>query len=180
MSPSKTIAAATGAAVLTAGLLVAVPAVAEDDPAPQACEHGRPMLREHREERREARRTAMAEQLGISVEALEEAGRAAHEAVVAEHGRLEPGEIDPEAMDARRESFKAALASELGISVEELEQAGLAVLSDRLDQAVAAGRLTQAEADEMLARAEEGTLRELLRERRQQWREEHPRPSLSC
>ncbi len=173
MSLTKTIAAAVGAATLSAGLFTVVPAMAEDDQAPAATWE---QWREGRHERRESRRAAMAEELGISVEELEAAGRAAHEVVVAEHGQIEPGEIDPETMDARREAFKEALAAELGISVDELEQAGLAVITDRLDQAVANGRITQEQADEILGHAQDGTLRDFLRERRQQWRDEHPRP----
>lgn len=75
--------------------------------------------------------------------------------------------------DARHAEFAAALADELGLPVEEVEAAlesvradlqaarqeeRLAALQERLDEAVAAGDLTQEEADAIIAAAEAGVL----------------------
>jgi hypothetical protein len=71
--------------------------------------------------------------------------------------------------EARRADYVADVATELGIDPAELESAmrtvGLDRLDERLAEAVTAGRLTQAEADEMRAAAENGELRPLLEER---------------
>lgn len=55
------------------------------------------------------------------------------------------------------------LAAELDVSPAELRDAMGAVLADRLDQRVADGRLTAAQADAALAAFEDGELAELLR-----------------
>lgn len=69
----------------------------------------------------------------------------------------------------RRTEFTADLASELGLDPAAVEQAILTVFIDnvgeRVDGAVANGRLTQAEADELLAAAQSGTLGDLRRQR---------------
>jgi hypothetical protein len=66
----------------------------------------------------------------------------------------------------------ADVAAEVGIDPAELEEAmrtvALEHLDERLAAAVASGRITQAEADEMRAAAEAGELRDLLADR-------HPR-----
>jgi hypothetical protein len=74
--------------------------------------------------------------------------------------------------EARRAEYVTDVAAELGIDPAELDQAmrnvALEHLDERLAAGIAAGRITQAEADELRAAAEAGDLRELLAER-------HPR-----
>jgi hypothetical protein len=80
------------------------------------------------------------------------------------------GDTDREARRAeRRQAYVDALAEELGISSDDLRAAmetvhaefraeRLAELESRLDERVAAGDITQAQADEILRRAEDGDL----------------------
>jgi hypothetical protein len=60
--------------------------------------------------------------------------------------------------DERAADFAEALSAQTGqqITAADVEAAQLAVLKDRLDEAVAAGDLTQEQADEMLERAKSG------------------------
>lgn len=174
MKSTHRLAAAGTAGLLTIGALGILPAAAQDSgEAPPATEDRHPAAKE----RREQRKAALAEQFGVSVEALEAARRAAHEAVVAEFGEIDPA--NPPGDDeraARRAAFDQALADALGVSVDDVSAGRLAVLTARLDQAVANGRLSQEEADELLAAYNDGTLRELLRERFGDRFGERPRP----
>jgi hypothetical protein len=74
--------------------------------------------------------------------------------------------------DARRTEYVADVADELGIDPAELESAMRTVALERLEEhlaeAVASGRMSQADADELRAAAADGELRTLLEER-------HPR-----
>lgn len=69
----------------------------------------------------------------------------------------------------RRTEFAADLATELGLDPATVEQAILNVhidnVGERIERAVTNGRLTQAEADELLAAAQDGTLDDLRRQR---------------
>ena len=69
---------------------------------------------------------------------------------------------------ARREERQKELAEKLGVTPQELKDARLSVLSDRLDEAVANGRITQERADQIRDAAKAGTLPELRRELRRE------------
>jgi hypothetical protein len=163
---SRRIIAASVAGVIGLGALAAAPAMAEEvAQQTEAREH--PRLAEWRQERRAARQEAMAAQLGITVEEYRAAVVAAHEAVVAELGPIDPDNPpDDAALSARRDARQAALAEALGISVDELRAAARVVLEDRLDELVANGRITQEQADEALAAFDDGVLYEYLQEHR--------------
>lgn len=70
--------------------------------------------------------------------------------------------------EARHAEYRAALAKELGVSVEKLEAAEKAaretVFLAHLDEAVDAGRISEADAKELRAAAAAGTLSEKLAE----------------
>lgn len=57
---------------------------------------------------------------------------------------------------AEREAFQAAVAEELGVTTKQLQDAYKSAALERLDAAVDAGRITQAQADAMRARIEAG------------------------
>ena len=61
-----------------------------------------------------------------------------------------------EELKARAEAFDKAMADKLGVSTDRLHEARTAVLSKRLDEAVAAGKLTREKADEILAKLRDG------------------------
>jgi DNA-binding CsgD family transcriptional regulator len=61
--------------------------------------------------------------------------------------------FDPE---AEQEAFQAAVAEKLGVTTAELEDAYKEAALERLDAAVAAGRLTEEQADSIRARIESG------------------------
>jgi len=63
------------------------------------------------------------------------------------------GAFDPK---AERDAFNAAVADKLGITTQKLEDAYKAAALERLDAAVAAGRITEAQADAIRARIESG------------------------
>lgn len=105
-----------------------------------------------------ARGAALAEALGVDVETLQAAVAAARDSL-----GDRPDEITPEVIEARRAAFVSALADELGISEDEITAAmetlraeRLAGLAEKLAEAVESGRITQAEADEILEGAESG------------------------
>jgi hypothetical protein len=140
MSVRRSVLAATAAGAITVGSLVALPAFAQGTaPGPLGPlvaigeRTERPLLewrRQHRAERAEA----LAAELGISVDELRAAARAAHEAVVAELGPIDlDNPPEGEAFDARRDAFRAALASELGVTVDDLHAAALAVFEQSWD-----------------------------------------------
>lgn len=115
----------------------------------------------------------MAAALGVDVETLEAAIEAAQEATRPEAEARPALPRSDEEREAKRDAFIEALAAELGVSVEDVEAAieaaqpteeeleaaraeRLAQLEERLDEAVADGRLTREEADRILATAESG------------------------
>lgn len=63
------------------------------------------------------------------------------------------GVFDPK---AEHEAFQAAVASKLGVTTTQLQDAYKAAALERLDAAVAAGRITKEQADEMRSRIESG------------------------
>jgi hypothetical protein len=62
-----------------------------------------------------------------------------------------------------RGELAADLATELGTSAEEVEGAFRGVAEQRLNEAVADGRVEQADVEEILAAYDEGDLREIFR-----------------
>jgi hypothetical protein len=72
------------------------------------------------------------------------------------------GPPDPEQVRAFRADLAAQLGSELGVSAEQVEAAFRTLVDRHLDEAVSAGRLDQAEADEALAAWDEGDLHRLF------------------
>jgi polyhydroxyalkanoate synthesis regulator phasin len=124
------------------------------------------------------RNALLAEALGISEEALQAAittvRNAAIDQAVAD-GRITQEQADQLKAQTEGRGFgwgrlgagadgDAALAQALGITVEELQAAKAAVQSRLLDEAVAAGEITQAEADLIQARQ---ALQSYLQERMQ-------------
>lgn len=57
---------------------------------------------------------------------------------------------------AEQEAFQAAVAKKLGVTTTELQDAYKAAALERLDAAVAAGRITREQADELRSRIESG------------------------
>jgi uncharacterized protein YidB (DUF937 family) len=94
-------------------------------------------------------RELLAEELGVTVEALDAAKEAAIEAAKADGTR------------PNREEIQALIAAELGISVEELDAAQTAVREAMFAQLVEDGSITQEQLDEMLAMKE---LREIAKD----------------
>jgi len=168
------IAGALGA-VVVGGVAMTLPASAATLPVvddvttavQQVVEGGeRPEGRGHRQHHRGGMRgEAVAAQLGIEVDTFRDAVKAVIEARQ-EAGEERPGpDATAEERLAARAEFTADVAAELGISAADLEAAFDAVFQAKLDEGVANGRLTQQEADEMLAAYESGTLHELQQER---------------
>jgi hypothetical protein len=71
-----------------------------------------------------------------------------------------------ERRQARRAERESLVAEKLGVTADELRTARLAVLEDKLQERVDAGRITQERADEILQAAKDGHLRELRRQLR--------------
>lgn len=69
---------------------------------------------------------------------------------------------DPERVRDIRADLAGDLATELGTSAEEVEAAFRAVVAQRLDEAVQAGRVDQATVDEALAAYDQGDIRALF------------------
>lgn len=99
---------------------------------------------------REAARELLAEELGVTVEDLDAAHTAAHEAIQAD----EDGRPD-------RDEMKAFYAAELGLTVEELNAAQTAVQEAMLTQLVEDGVITQEQLNEIM---ELQALRELAKD----------------
>ena len=111
---------------------------------------------------------ALAAELGKTTEELTAARQTAHDAVVAELGEMTRPESRPET-DEEREALKAQLqerralentkfAEALGISVDDLKAARIAVVQDELNAKVAAGEMTQEEADAKIQALQDGEL----------------------
>jgi hypothetical protein len=121
----------------------------------------------HGRHHRGMRGTAVAEQLGIEVEVYRDAVKAVVEARQdAGEERPNPADMTPAERLAARADWIADVAAELSISAVELEAAHDAVFQAKLDEKVADGTITQAEADEMLAAYEDGTLFDLRQDQR--------------
>jgi len=108
---------------------------------------------------------AVAEELGIDVDTFRDAVRA----VVAERHDAHferPTGLTAEERVAHRTQFIADVAEQLGIDAVELQAAFDAVFEARLQQGIADDRLTEAEADELRDAYANGTLPDLMRERR--------------
>lgn len=128
---------------------------------------GRHGPREHQRHHRGMRGQAVAEQLGIEVDTLRDAVKAVIEARQdAGDERPNPGDMTPEERLTFRADWIADVAAELGISAADLEAAHDAVFDAKLADAVESGKLTQAEADEMAAARDNGTLFDLREDRR--------------
>jgi hypothetical protein len=137
-------------------------------PAPPDCgEHGGggPGAKGGRAERG-PRGEALAAALGVTVEQLKEAEKAANDAVKAlpkpeKPATRPPSDADKQKMQADRkarvELHDKVLAEKLGITTEKLRDARIAVESKRLDEAVAAGKLTREQADKRLQALRDGT-----------------------
>lgn len=142
-------------------------APADATPAPDTTERG---PRGPRGGSNHAERTAaLAEKLGMTAEQVTAARDAARAAVDAQLGTPQkPSErpttapTDEERAaheaehQARHDAMRQAFATELGISVEQLQAAHEAIAEDRLAAQVAAGEITQEQADEKLARIQSG------------------------
>jgi len=128
-------------------------------------EDGRPGhgIRHHRG----MRGAAVAEELGIEVDVYRDAVKAVLEARI-DDGEERPvwADLTPAERLETRADWIADVAAELGITATELEAAHDTVFQTKLDEAVANGRLTQEEADEMAAAYEAGTLFDLGVDRR--------------
>ena len=135
-----------------------------------------PVTREARPGRGEDHSALLAEVLGISEEELQAAVTTARNAALDQ--AVADGEITQEQADRMKEEgagrgwgplgkgadHDAALAEALGITLEELQSAKAEVQQRLLDEAVAAGEITQEEADLMAARQ---ALQEYLRDKMQ-------------
>lgn len=110
---------------------------------------------------------AIADELGIDVEVYRDAVKTVLQARI-DAGEERPvwGDMTPEERLAFRAGWTADVAAELGISAADLQAAQDSVFQARLDDAVANGRLTQAEADELSQAYQDGTLFDLMQERR--------------
>ena len=68
------------------------------------------------------------------------------------------GTIGSQTPQQRQEAILQDLAGKLGVSVDKLKTAIKAVASDQIDQALAAGKLTQAQADQLKQQLQSSTL----------------------
>lgn len=140
-----------------------------------------PVAGQERPGRGEDHSALLAEVLGISEEELQAATTTARNAAIDQ--AVADGTITQEQADHMKEDdggrgwgpmgkgtdYDAELAEALGITVEELQTAQAEVQDRLLDEAVAAGEITQEEADLMTARQ---ALHEYLRDRMQSAYEE--------
>ena len=121
-----------------------------------------------RSERRAELDAALAAELGTTTEELTAARQRAHDAVVAELGEVTRPESRPETdeerdalkaqFQARKDLFDTKLAEALGISVEDLDAARLSVAEEQLAAKVAAGEITQEQADARLEALRNGEI----------------------
>jgi hypothetical protein len=116
---------------------------------------------------RALRGAAVAEELGIDVDVYRDAVKAVIEArQAAGEDRPDWASMTPQERLDFRAGWIADVAAELGISAADLEAAHDTVFQAKLDEAVANEKLTQAEADEILAAYQDGTLFDLQQEHR--------------
>ena len=106
-------------------------------------------------------REAVAAALGVSVEELTAATQAVRESIE----KPEPP-LTAEQRLALRDELSRALAAELGLSQAAVEAAFDSVFEANLQAKVDEGKITEAEAAEIREARENGTLIELMRERR--------------
>jgi hypothetical protein len=108
---------------------------------------------------------ALATELGVTTDQLKAAEQAGREAVKALPDIDKPAtkpptqeEKDKLAADlkARAELYTKTVAEKLGVTPDRLKEARKAVVKKDLDAAVAAGKLTQEQADKLLAKVDEG------------------------
>jgi hypothetical protein len=110
---------------------------------------------------RSARDQELATALNLSVDQVTAAEQAAHDAVDAQLGTPTkptgtPTDADKAAMQARHDLFQQVFAEKLGVSADQLTAAQVSAAQTHLAADVASGKLTQAQADEMLARIQSG------------------------
>jgi hypothetical protein len=115
----------------------------------------------HLKERLAASGEEVAAELGVTVDQLREAHKAARQAVKDQLGKPErPAARPPSADDkakllegrkARAELYNKTLAEKLGVTTDRLRDARIAVVTKHLDEAVTAGKLTREQADKLLA-----------------------------
>ena len=119
----------------------------------------------------EAQRTAaLAKALGLSTSKVKAAEQAARAAVEAKYGKqparpttppttkpAEPTDAQKAEMKARHDLFLTTFAEKLGITTDQLKAGMLKVEKAHLAAEVKAGRLTQAQADEIIKAIEDGT-----------------------
>lgn len=153
---SESVTGSVTGGVTTAAFQQAV----DGDGSAHGPEHGRPG-RGHRG----FGGAGVAEQLGIEAETFRDAVRAVMEARI-EAGIEKPEDLTAEEREAHRAEFISDVAAELGISAAELEAAFDGAFEARLAQGVEDGKLTQAEADEILEAKANGTLHELQQARK--------------
>lgn len=134
-TPTPKIIALAVAGVLALGGGTAAVAGAADD-APSAAKGPTP---EKRAAAKAERQKAFAFALGVSVDDVQQAR-----------------ERVTKAYEQRREDREAARAKEQGVSVQELRDRRADRLEKRLEQAVDRGRLTQAQADGLVAAVRKG------------------------
>jgi hypothetical protein len=73
------------------------------------------------------------------------------------------GPPEPEQVRAFRADLAADLANQLDTSADDVEAAFRGVVAERLDEAVAEGRIDEADVDEALAAYDDGDIRTLFR-----------------
>jgi hypothetical protein len=108
----------------------------------------------------------LATELGVTVDQLKDAEKAARQAVQDQLGtpprpaNRPPSDEDRQKLEAdmkaRHELHDKVLAEKLGITVEKLHEAEANVAKKRLDEAVANGRITQQQEDEILQKLRNG------------------------
>jgi hypothetical protein len=108
----------------------------------------------------------LAAELGVTVDQLRAAEQAARQAVQDQLGQptrpsTRPPSDEDKAklqadMKARAELHAKTLADKLGVTTDRLRAAREAVAVKRLDEAVAAGKLTRQQADDLLAKLRQG------------------------
>lgn len=155
------------ALVLLSGAVVSFAqseSAAVEEIAPVASDSSLLLIQDDQEGEMPSRDQALADALGITLTELETAIDAARNAIIDQavaDGKLteEQGEFLKEHDRASRfmitrftDNWKEYLAASLGISVEELEAAELTAIRNATAEAVAAGKITQEQADLMLAR----------------------------
>ena len=154
------------ALVLLSGAVVSFAqseSAAVEEIAPVASDSSLLLIQDDQEGEMPSRGQALADALGITLTELETAIDAARNAIIDQavaDGKLteEQGEFLKEHDRASRfmitrftDNWKEYLAASLGISVEELEAAELTAIRNATAEAVAAGKITQEQADLMLA-----------------------------